>query len=309
MKNFIGFILSIVILLIVADLTWLICFDKPLIATKEENVYKGLLYDVYTCGGSTVKMKWEKFNCKIEDDQSSNGKESPYEVTTLKNVKLSINNVTSTGATISISDNNKETYTYGAWYKIEKFVDGKWYTLETIQPLTWNMVGYKPVKGVSLILSVDWTKFYGSLPNGKYRLLKEVDKKYIAVEFVIEMVSLSKVELVKNKSYPSFYNKYLVHDGRIIYLANNIDDVYVTSSKDKIKLSYYIAKSYQTFDDSIKSITDLLEETAIIRDGGSTVYKYKKYDITVVRCNNLNGNKNIYIGDYSANFDDEVMCK
>ena len=139
--------------------------------------------------------------------------------------------------------------------------------------------------------------------------LKEVDKKYIAVEFVIEMVSLSKVELVKNKSYPSFYNKYLVHDGRIIYLANNIDDVYVTSSKDKIKLSYYIAKSYQTFDDSIKSITDLLEETAIIRDGGSTVYKYKKYDITVVRCNNLNGNKNIYIGDYSANFDDEVMCK
>ena len=76
-----------------------------------------------------------------------------------------------------------------------------------------------------------------------------------------------------------------------------------------MKLSDYITKSYQTFDDGINNITKLLDTAFIIRDGGSTVYRSTKYDMTLVKCNNLNGNKNIYIGDSKAEYDESFMCK
>ena len=51
---------------------------------------------------------------------------------------------------------------------------------------------------------------------------------------------------------------------------------------------------------NIKQIAEF-SATATVTNGNDGGYSMGYTD--------LNGNKNIYIGDYSANFDDEVMCK
>ena len=46
-----------------------------------------------------------------------------------------------------------------------------------------------------------------------------------------------------------------------------------------------------------------------LKDGGTAIYKSNIYDITLIKCNTIAGNKDIFIGDYSMNFDNESMCK
>lgn len=75
-------------------------------------------------------------------------------------------------------------------------------------------------------------------------------------------------------------------------------------------LKDYISKSYQTMDDSIKSITDLLALDVTLKDGGTEIYRSEEYDMTLIKCNRLKvegTNKDIFIGDYSLQFDEE-MC-
>ena len=73
-------------------------------------------------------------------------------------------------------------------------------------------------------------------------------------------------------------------------------------------LKYYIENVNQKIEESIKEITNYLEKKEIYKDGGSTVYRSKEYDITLVKCNNMSGNKDIYIGDYNLNTDGITMC-
>ena len=57
------------------------------------------------------------------------------------NIKPSIDNVimkikdgtlTKTGATVIITDNNENPYTYGIWFRIDKKIDDEWQELEPI---------------------------------------------------------------------------------------------------------------------------------------------------------------------------------
>ena len=53
--------------------------------------------------------------------------------------------LTNTGATIVITDLSGEDNTYGAWYRIDKWEDGKWYELEDkiAGENAWIAIGYK----------------------------------------------------------------------------------------------------------------------------------------------------------------------
>ena len=64
----------------------------------------------------------------------------------------------------------------------------------------------------------------------------------------------------------------------------------------------------QSLDRSIKNLTDKLEATDALNDGGTTIYKDKDKNITVIACHTLNGNKDVYIGDYQLYYK-ENMCK
>lgn len=315
-KIIIGVIVLIVLLLII-DMVFIFTFNKPLFAIKEDNgdsvnlVYKGLLYDTYICHEYSVpqiKIKRAKFTCTYLDIKDN--KESTYVPTDLENVSISISDISLTGAVIVIKDTNRDPYTYGEWYKIEKEVDGKWYELETIiDNYGFNEIGYIPDKNNEVKFVIDWGTLYGELPIGSYRILKLANDKVISIEFGITDVSNEKIEVVKSGDHNNIkFNKYLEVDNRSAYLKGNIEDVYYTDSDLKMSLKDFVTKSYQTLDDSIKHLTDLMEYSTSYDDGGTEVYKDYQYDITIVKCNTILGNKDIFIGDYSMEFDSDSMC-
>lgn len=113
----------------------------------------------------------------------------------------------------------------------------------------------------------------------------------------------------KEQADTNKYNNYYERDERIIYLSSTLEEVYYNTDT-KMTLKDYISKSYQTMDDSIKSITDLLALDVTLKDGGTEIYRSEEYDMTLIKCNRLKvegTNKDIFIGDYSLQFDED-MC-
>lgn len=107
---------------------------------------------------------------------------------TLKNVtmKLKENTLTKSGATIIIKDNNKVKYTYEEYYKLEKRIDYIWYELKPSGDVLFNEMGYLVDDNNELEMNIDWSKTYGNLTSGKYRIIKRIydgEYKYFSVEF------------------------------------------------------------------------------------------------------------------------------
>ncbi len=138
-----------------------------------------------------------------------------------------------------------------------------------------------------------------------------LDSKYIEFKQGGSYTTYNKkIEVIKPEVHNAIiFHKYLERDNKIIYLAGNIEEIYYTDADTRISLKDYISKTYQTTDDSIKHLTDVLEHSGTFNDGGTTIHKSSEYDITIVKCNTIAGNQNIYIGDYSMNYDSELMCK
>ena len=104
------------------------------------------------------------------------------------------------------------------------------------------------------------------------------------------------------------FNEYLNNDNIKVYLEENVNDLYVTYAGQKTTFKDYANGLNQTLDRSIKDITNKLEKTAALDDGGTTIYKDKDKNITIIACNTLDSNRDVYIGDYQLSFKDN-MCK
>ena len=237
---------------------------------------------------------------------------STLKIAKIENVSIDIYDISPTGATIIIRDINKKPYSYGQWYKIEKKMDGKWAEVKTlIDNYGFNEMAYIPNDNGEVKFVMDWTKLYGELPLGSYRILKQVDNKYISVEFaVIDENSSKKIEVVKTTNNKDIeFNEYLAKDNRKIYLADNLKEVYYyTNSNYKLTLKEHITTSDQVMDDSIKNLTDNMTFISSLDDGGTSIYKSEGHDITIIKCNTLSGNRDIFIGDYAMNYE-QTMCK
>lgn len=110
-------------------------------------------------------------------------------------------------------------------------------------------------------------------------------------------------------SYHKKFNDYLTFNDRKYYLAGNIKEFYVIDG-EKMILKSYITNFNHTLDNqSIDKIISELTEKEVLKDGGTTIHKSKDKDITIVECKTLDGNRDVFIGDYSMDFDNESMCR
>lgn len=99
------------------------------------------------------------------------------------------------------------------------------------------------------------------------------------------------------------FNEYYKDDNRTIYIADNLKELYIIDNNyQKTNYKNYLSNK-TSIDDGIKELTDNLKVKLTSKDGGSKLYNSKEKDIAMIVCNNLNGNKDIYIGDYSLKFD------
>ena len=101
-------------------------------------------------------------------------------------MKLKDNTLTKSGTTIIITDNNEIKYTYEEYYKLEKRIDHIWYELKPNSDVFFNEMGYLVDDNNELEMDIDWSKTYGNLTSGKYRIIKRIydgEYKYFSVEF------------------------------------------------------------------------------------------------------------------------------
>jgi len=168
-----------------------------------------------------------------------------------------------------------------------------------------SRLGAKDTFTIDIDNNVDEIYFYTGGKGYKKVLELNDDGEWVKVSFANK-----KIEVIKPEVYNAIkFNKYLERDTRTIYLTGNVEEVYYTDSETRMSLKDYISKSYQTIDDSIKHLTDIMDYVDILKDGGTTIYKSNAYDVTIIKCNTIAGNKDIFIGDYSMSFDNDSMCK
>lgn len=167
-------------------------------------------------------------------------------------------------------------------------------------------ISYDDEKQVVVVTLVDNSK------ENQEKFLRgaNVDKKYIEFEqgSTYNTFDTKIVTLDSSKENEISFNKYLTKENRIIYLENNIKELYIFDHQSRWTFKYYVTNTNQSLEDSLKSVTDLLEKEANLKDGGTAIYKNKDKDMTIIACNTLKGNKDVYIGDYQLSFKDN-MCK
>lgn len=93
--------------------------------------------------------------------------------------------LTKTGATIVITDLSGMNNTFSKEFRIDQKRGGKWYTLKDKSKNEVNVVAGQE-ENKKLEQELNWEKNYGTLSDGKYRIVKEINNKDIVVEFEIE---------------------------------------------------------------------------------------------------------------------------
>lgn len=110
--------------------------------------------------------------------------------------------------------------------------------------------------------------------------------------------------------------KYYNENEQKVYLAC-LDEVTLNIDNLEISLKNYL-KDYG-INNGIEGITKKLEMKDALNDGGTIIYwdgettKYSNNGITIVKCNTVHGNNDVYIGnanlDYNWGFRTSEFCK
>lgn len=306
-------ILGVISIFFIIDILCIFTLNRPLFAIKKDKFsYKGIFYDTYNCSEFSVpqiKVKGTKFSC-LDLDRTS-----IFLPTEVKNVSIKISNISSTGATIIIKDENDQPYTYGEWYKIEKNIDGKWNDVKTIiDNYGFNDIAYLVDNNHEKKFVIDWEWSYGKLSPGNYRLIKKVNNKQISVEFKLAEINYtdnSKMDfyIIKPEYHNDIkFNEYYKESARKIFLAGNISNIYITNGTKKDTLNKYLSNNPSKISDTLEFMTSKLDKENVLKDGGTTIYKSKDKDVTMIVCNTIDKTYDIYIGDFSMNYE-QFMCR
>lgn len=113
------------------------------------------------------------------------------------NIEIKKDTLTKSGVTIIITNNTDSSMAFDEGYRIDKREDGQWSKVKTKNKNT--IIGFiiNEVRGKeSIEEKINWSKLYGTLRKGNYRIVKEIYgpqiidgfsiQNYIAVEFTIK---------------------------------------------------------------------------------------------------------------------------
>ena len=109
------------------------------------------------------------------------------------------------------------------------------------------------------------------------------------------------LKITKTKDCDNKVIEYYQYEEQKVYLVC-LDEIKL----DDATLKDYFSKTYQTFDDSINNLTNSMKLVDTYKDGGTKLYKNDS--IALIKCNTIDGNKDIYIGDINLEYE-ESFCK
>lgn len=104
------------------------------------------------------------------------------------------------------------------------------------------------------------------------------------------------------------FNEYYKGETRKIFLASNITDIIITKGEQKLNLNKLLLSDTKMSDyDVIHFMMRKLDKKGTLKDGGTTIYKDKNKDVTMIVCNTLDKNYDVYIGDKTIEYE-QFMC-
>lgn len=109
------------------------------------------------------------------------------------------------------------------------------------------------------------------------------------------------IKITKTKECDNQVIEYYQFEEQKVYLVC-LDEITI----DDATLKDYFSKTYQTFNDSINSLINNMKLIDTYKDGGTKLYKNDT--ISIIKCNTIDGNKDIYIGDINLEYQ-ENYCK
>lgn len=112
---------------------------------------------------------------KINKDKDSSFDFADLENRNLENVKVEVleETITANGLTVIITDNNDISYTWHRdFYKVEQKINGTWQEVLPEKPLDGELIGYTRDENNQFKFEINWTKYYGTLENGIYRIVE-----------------------------------------------------------------------------------------------------------------------------------------
>lgn len=109
------------------------------------------------------------------------------------------------------------------------------------------------------------------------------------------------LKITRTKDCDNKVIEYYQYEEQKVYLVC-LDEIKL----DDATLKDYFSKTYQTFDDSINNLTNSMKLVDTYKDGGTKLYKNDS--IALIKCNTIDGNKDIYIGDTNLEYE-ESFCK
>ncbi len=143
-----------------------------------EQPYNGI-YQISADEYNSIKVYLDN----IEQNQTTsnlptgNSKRNPENVT----IEVLKDTITNKTAEILITDNNEEQYGWGVEFRVQQKVNGEWKELDYISDdLSWIEIAYALGEDNQVKMKVNFEKYYGTLENGTYRIVKPVyDNRYI----------------------------------------------------------------------------------------------------------------------------------
>ncbi len=110
----------------------------------------------------------------------------------LEGVTLSLNSFSNTEASLTLKNESEHTLYYGEEYFIQENQNNEWIDLELLNENIVHPILHILKPNNDFAINMKWEQVYGTLKNGKYRLVKSValDEKlkenyYITCEFEI----------------------------------------------------------------------------------------------------------------------------
>ena len=95
-------------------------------------------------------------------------------------IEVLMDTVTRNGATIVITDKNENPYGWGKSYKLQQKIADEWYDMAPQTEMIFEEIAYILDENGQFKQDIDWTRFYGELGNGTFRIVKDTyDNGYI----------------------------------------------------------------------------------------------------------------------------------
>lgn len=191
-------ILGVIGLIVIDTLQALVLKGNPILSFKvelEDNdsyAYKGIFMDTYYCVKEkdivsvSRHLKFSKFACPIDNDKTEN-LENDLNIVNDGSLLIKEETLTNSGLTLIIKNLSDNEITLGEEYSIDKKDNGKWKSLiPIIDNYGFIDIGYILKPNDDFETKIDWRWLYGELETGEYRLIKDVNDKYVSVEFRID---------------------------------------------------------------------------------------------------------------------------